>query len=124
MKSIVISTILTIAMVIAVIICSIFVSTTLMSLETRIATYDVYNEELSKTSKEYEELLEEYRKDMGFLSLLLADSLISEIENCFLDVISYAKSDDLAGVASSHARLHANIEGVRVLTEFSLRSIF
>jgi DNA mismatch repair protein MutL len=64
MKSIVISTILTIAMVIAVIICSIFVSTTLMSLETRIATYDIYNEELSKTSKEYEELLDEYRKDL------------------------------------------------------------
>ena len=124
MKSIVISSILTIGMVIAIIVCSIFVSTTLMSLEERIRAYDVYNEDFTQISADYEGLLGEYRREMGFLSLLLADSLINEIENCFLDVISYARSEDLAGVASSHARLHANIEGVRVLTEFSLRSIF
>ncbi len=124
MKSIVISSVLTVGMVIAVVISSIFVSKTLMGMEQRIAEYDVYKEDFAEISEEYEKMLAEYRERSGFLSLLLADTLISEIENCFLDVIAYARTEDIAGVASSHARLHANIEGVRVLTEFSLRSIF
>ncbi len=123
MKSIIVSIGITVAMVITVIASSIYVSVTLSSIEDRIEVYDT-SKDFEVIKDDFKELLAEFRGKVGFLSLLLSDSLISEIENGFLDVISYADCEDLSGVVSSTSRLHANIEGVRVLTEFSLRSVF
>lgn len=123
MKSIIISIALTIVMAITVVCSSLYVSSTLSHLEDRIDEYDT-KKAFYEIAEDFRSMLDEYRHEVGFLSLLLADSLIGEIENGFLDVISYAECEDTSGVVSSAERLHANIEGVRVLTEFSLRSIF
>lgn len=123
MKSIIISAAITIVMVIALIASSVYISITLSTMERQITEYEI-TDNYEEIAKDFERLLGEYRKKIGFLSLLLKDSLIVEIENGFLDVISYAECEDYVGVASSAARLNAGISSVRVLSEFSLRSIF
>ena len=124
MRSLVISLIVIALSIVVVVASSIFVSGTLGGLEERAEAAIISEDSVADAANIYGEMLEDYKEKLPILLLLLPDSALYEIEGCFGDVINYAKADDYAGAITAKARLHSAIERMRVLTEFSLKSVF
>ncbi len=123
MKSIVLSVSVIVLIAIGVVISSLTVSGTLSIIEDEVDEYSNLGD-FEKVTADFSRMLENYKAKTPFLSLFIRDALIYDIEKSFLDIISYAEAEDISGVMSAKARLHADIEEIRGLTEISLKSIF
>lgn len=127
MKNIILSSAIILAVVVAVIFSSLFVSFTLGHLEQRVYAYSsvgVENLDFDEVVHNFSAMREEFKKEVWFLSLLVSDTALGEIESTFGDVINYAEAKSGEGVLISVARLHENLEHLRRLSEFSPESVF
>ena len=121
MKSIVFSTAAILSVVVSVILGSVFLSRTLAEFEVGV------EEILAKNGESYDEikaLYRDFKKKECFLSLLTGDEALAEIENGFIEAISYGEVGNGEEMRNALARLANDIENVRKLSELSVMSVF
>ena len=127
MKGILISSAIIVAVIIFVILSSVMVSISLKDIEERIGKcigMPNGDEDFARIEAETDELRQEFTRREWFLSLLISDGAIEEVENCFSDVINYSRAKSIDGVLTSGDRLHNALENIRVKAEFTPKSIF
>ena len=125
MKNIIISVSVIILIFITVAVISISLGNTLLYFEGAIKSYEIKeNGDYSKIEADFNGYYREFREKIAFLSLLMPDDILSEIEGGYLDIICYAKAKSYDGVLTSQARLGNNLENARKLTTVGLMSIF
>ena len=127
MKGLFISSAIIVAVIIFVILSSVMVSISLMDIEERIGKcigMPNGDEDFARIEAETDELRQEFTRREWFLSLLISDGAIEEVENCFSDVINYSRAKSIDGVLTSGERLHNALENIRVKAEFTPKSIF
>ena len=127
MKGLFISSAIIVAVIIFVILSSVMVSISLKDIEERIVKcigMPNGDEDFARIEAETDELRQEFTRREWFLSLLISDGAIEEVENCFSDVINYSRAKSIDGVLTSGERLHNALENIRVKAEFTPKSIF
>ena len=124
MKSIIISISVMLVSLGAVILSSVYVSTTLGRLEEDAKNVEIDEANVEAAAEKYEKLLKIYEKNQPFLLLLLPDRALYEIEGAFSDAINYTKAGEYPSALTAKGRLHAAIERMRTLSELTLKSVF
>lgn len=124
MKAIIISIAVMLVSLGALILSSVYVSTTLGQLEKDAESIEMNESNVEAAADEYERLLRSYEKNQPFLLLLLPDSALYEIEGALSDVINYAVAGEYPSALTARGRLHAAIERMRTLSELTPKSVF
>ena len=125
MKNIIISVSLIIAIFATVLVLSIYLGKTLFKLEEAVKNYEITNKDnLSEVKKDFTVYYQSFRKYLIFLSFLMPDDILSEIENGYLDIISYSQAGSYESVLASKARLANDLENSRKMTTVGLMSVF
>lgn len=120
MKSIILSVSTLVVMLGVVIATSFFVRGTLGKIEGGIEKAEINESSLLLARDEYTTLLAGYQRIMPWLSAVLPDSALYEIEACFFEVVSYAEAGEYASALAARGRLLSASRRARTLAEFSL----
>lgn len=127
MKNLLISALIIVGVIICVVLSSVFVSISLRDIEDKLEN-DVgeaaENGDFETVESRLTSLREEFRTRETFLSLLISDGALEEVENGFSDLINYARAKSLDGVLTAAERLHNAIENIRIHARISLKSVF
>ncbi len=124
MKSIIVSSSIILLTVLAVILSSIFISSSLLTLEKEIDDYIISeNTDFKQVREDFKRISEKFEKDAAVLVLLVPDSTIYEIRGYFSDIDGYAGSNSLDGLSTSIGRLRVGIKSVKELAEFNICSV-
>ena len=127
MKGLFVSAAIIVSVIAFVIFSSIIVSISLKDIEGRIVEcigMPTSEEDFKRIEEEIDSLRAEFTRREWFLSLLISDGAIEEVENCFSDVINYSIAKSVDGVLTSGERLHNALENIRIKAEFTPKSIF
>lgn len=125
MKNIIISVSVIALVFITVSVLSVFLGHTLLYFENEVKSYEIKEDsDFSHIKNDFTLRYSSFRDKIAFLSVLIPDDILSEIEGGYLDIISYATAKNYEGALASQARLGNNLENARKLTTVGLMSIF
>lgn len=125
MKNIIISVSVIALVFITVAVLSVFLGNTLLYFENEVKSYEIKEDsDFSHIKNDFTLRYRSFRDKIAFLSVLIPDNILSEIEGGYLDIISYATAKNYEGALASQARLGNNLENARKLTTVGLMSIF
>lgn len=125
MKNIILSVSLIVLIFITVAVLSACLGNTLLYFENEVKGYDIKeNSDFTRLKTDFTLYYRSFRDKISFLSVLMPDDILSEIEGGYLDIISYAAAENYEGALASRARLGNNLENARKLTTVGLMSVF
>ena len=125
MKNLIYAALALFGVLITVVISSTLLSGSIRELEKRIDSYDlVEGIAYARVEQDFKAIYEDFNTRAPILSLLVSDSAILEIEHSFIDVIGNAVAESEEGVITSVGRLRADLEHLRELAGFTVKSIF
>jgi len=127
MKNAYIAGAIIVGVILAVVFSSVFVSTSMHSIEQRVdslASSASDKPDYAKLESEIRSIRADFRDKELLLSLLISDRVLEEVKCYFSDVIGYAHAENREGVITSLGRLYNAVKSIRIRAEFSMESVF
>lgn len=125
MKNLIYAMLALFGVLVAVVTSSLLLSSSLRDLESKIGAYTFDKEpDYALVVKEFSNLRDEFDTKSYALSLLVSDNALVEVEQSFGDIIGYARAESYDGVLTSLLRLQTELEHLRELAGFNVKSVF
>ena len=125
MKNLIYAAVALFGVLITVIATSILLCSNLRELEDRIEAYSLSSDpDYERLISEFSILRDSFEERAPTLSLLVSDDALLEVEHSFSDVLCYAEAESYDGVISSINRLQIDLEHLRELAGFNIKSVF
>ena len=125
MKNLIYAAVALFGVLITVIATSILLCSNLRELEDRIEAYSLSSDpDYERLISEFAILRDSFEERAPTLSLLVSDDALLEVEHSFSDVLCYAEAESYEGVISSINRLQIDLEHLRELAGFNIKSVF
>ncbi|MBR2930750.1 MAG: DUF4363 family protein [Clostridia bacterium] len=125
MKNLVYALLALFGVLVTVIIISILLSSVLREIEESVEAYPTSGSlDFQRVESDFKLLRDDFSGKLSMLSLLISDEALLDIERSFSDVISYAEAESRDGVISAIGRLGIELEHIRELAGFNIKSVF
>ena len=124
MRGTVISALTLAALLVTVILLSLYTHSTLTRVKDEIEAYEIRSDSFDRIAEDFSVMEESFLQNEPLLRLIVSDNSLLEIHNLFSDIVSYAAAENMEGVLASRGRLSVGLEHLINLSSISLISIF